>query len=310
MKVLILYILCLFPLVSHGQDKRICITVDDLPVVSYTANDPELDEKITTKLIGTFNHYKIPAIGYVNEGKLYQRGQLDPAKVNLLRAWLKNGYDLGNHTFSHYDYHKVPDSVYFQDILKGESIIRPLMKEYKKDLIYFRHPFLRTGETRAKSDSLTNFLRKHGYTTAPVTFDNDDYLFAKAYHNAYLAIDKKVMKKVGSSYILYMEKKLIFFEQKSKELFNRNITQTLLIHASLLNADYLDELAKIFKKHGYSFVSQEETLLDPAYSESVNVYYKKGFSWIFRWAFSKGKSNDFLLGDPATPEYIIQLSKK
>jgi len=301
MKLLILCVFSLYSLSSFGQNKSICITIDDLPVVTYDANDSELGLEITNKLIHTFNKFKIPAIGYVNESKLYQNGQLDSNQVKLLRAWLDNGYELGNHTFSHYDYNNVPDSIFFLDILNGELITRKLMKEYQKELQYFRHPFLHTGENSAKNDSLKKFLKKHGYLEAPVTIDNDDYLFAKAYHKAFMSQDHETMKKIGRSYVEYMEKKLIFFEQKSKELFDREITQTLLIHASLLNADYLDELAKMSKKHGYKFVSQKEALRDKAYSEPVTVYSKRGISWIFRWAASKGKSNAFMIGDPETP---------
>jgi peptidoglycan/xylan/chitin deacetylase (PgdA/CDA1 family) len=310
MRVLILILLTFCVISSQGQNKYVCITVDDLPTVTYGQDNSLLDKEITNRLIQTFNKYKIPAIGYVVESKLYSNGKGDPAKIKLLRTWLKNGYDLGNHTYSHPDFNSVTDSVFFNDILKGEIITRKLMKEYGKTLEYFRHPYIHSGMNAARSDSLTKFLENHQYKISPVTIDNDDYLFAKAYHFAVIRKNDSLMQSIGKSYIEYMEKKLLYFEQKSQEVFGRQIVQTLLIHASLLNADYLDELAVTFLKHGYTFVSQKGALADSVYQEPVTFYSKRGISWIFRWGLSKGMGDQLMDGDIETPKEIIQLSKE
>lgn len=302
---LITYLFCIS---VTCQEKTICITVDDLPTVNYGLNN--LDVEITSKLIKSFKKYNIPAIGYVNAGKLYSNNQLDSSRVKNLVKWLENGYDLGNHTFSHLDYNKVPDSVFFNDILKGEKIIKPLMQKFKKQLKYFRHPYLHAGYDSLSHKNLERFLKDNNYVSAPVTIDNDDYLFAKSYHNAFVAKDKVLMKEIGVEYIKYMEKKLLYFESKSIELFNHNIPQTLLIHASLLNADYLKELAKMIQKNGYTFISQEEVLKSTEYNTIINTYSKRGFSWIFRWGISEGLGNDFMEGDVTTPKKIIELAKQ
>jgi len=56
--------------------KEVCVTIDDLPVVNYSIKEPAHLLDITTKLIQTFQQYQIPAIGYVNESKLYLNGKL------------------------------------------------------------------------------------------------------------------------------------------------------------------------------------------------------------------------------------------
>ncbi|HBX66365.1 MAG TPA: polysaccharide deacetylase-like protein, partial [Balneolaceae bacterium] len=89
---------------------------------------------------------------------------------------------------------------------------------------------------QSHADSLRRFLQQNGYTPAPVTIDNEDYIFAKAYHIAYSRNDRELMGKVGETYVEYMEEKLQFYEKSSETLFGRNIPQTLLIHANLLNA--------------------------------------------------------------------------
>ena len=302
-------VLCLLCSIMFGQDKRICITIDDLPAVTYSLNTSELDFSITNKLIATFKKYDIPAIGYVCEGGLYRGGVLDSNKVKVLEMWLENGYDLGNHTFSHFDYNKVSDSTFFKDVLNGEEVTKPLMKKYGKELKYFRHPYLHTGADSVSSKKLEDFLRANGYQGAPITIDNEDYLFAKAYHNAHVKKDDALKREIGRTYVKYMKKKLLYFESKSKEVFGHNITQTLLIHASLLNADYLGKLAKMYQKQGYSFINQEETLETVEYASPISSYSKRGNSWIFRWGMSQGRAKEIMNGDVETPINIVHYAK-
>lgn len=309
MRLFITFLFFLLSIEAYTQQRKMAVTVDDLPVVHYGIEDPEYLEEITLKLLNTFEKYHIPAIGYVNETKLYEDGELDSSKVKLLELWLRRGFELGNHTFSHPNYHNVAFGDFTADVLKGEEITKPLAQKYDLPYRYFRHPYLRIGRSQEHADSLTHFLNANNYTVAPVTIDNEDYLFAKAYHNAYIKNDKQLMEKVGSTYVDYMEKKLRFYEQSSHTLFERNIAQTLLIHASLLNADYLDELAELYIEYGYTFISQEEVLKDEAYQTPVTRYGPWGISWIDRWAISRGVGRDFFSGDPSTPDFIHELGK-
>lgn len=294
---------------SFSQIKEVCITIDDLPVVSYGVNDPHYHLKITQQLISTFNKFQIPAIGFVNGNKLYRKDTIDSAQVHLLDLWLQHGYELGNHTYSHLNYHEVTFTEYTDNITEGEKIIKPLIQNYNSKLAYFRHPYLRVGENKNKHDSLTYFLKQHGYTEAPVTIDNDDYLFAKAFHQAWMSNNTVLIKKIGSDYIDYMETKLKFYERSSDKLFGRNIKQILLLHANKLNAEYLDDLAAMYKRNGYVFISLEEALTDEAYLQKITKYGDWGISWIDRWALSQGKKGEFFADDPEAPDYIRELSQ-
>lgn len=281
-----------------------CITVDDLPIVNYGIKDPDFQKDVIQRFMQTFDKFQIPAIGFVNEIKLYKGGEPVPERIHLLEIWLEHGYELGNHSYSHMDYHKTPFKEYTEDILKGERITRELTRKYGSELQYFRHPFLRSGSTKSQSDTLRNFLYQHGYREAPVTIDNDDYLFAKAYHNAYVKGNSVRMEKIGKAYVQYMEEKLLYFERSSEALFGRDIAQILLIHASLLNAHYLDELLEVYVGHGYTFVSLTEVLKDPAYEEEITRFGDWGISWLDRWALSRGKKGDFFKGEPAASEFM------
>lgn len=308
MKSLFTLIFFLTVTLSYAQDKTMCVTVDDLPVVSYGTEDPGFHLRVTQDLIHTFNEYHIPAIGYVNEFKLFKDGLLDSNQVKLLELWVENGYELGNHTFSHKNYHQVSFDEFTGDITRGEKISRELSDKNDLEYQYFRHPYLRLGLSQTHADSLRAFLKDHGYTEAPVTIDNEDYLFAQAYHNAYQQDDQQLMQKIGEAYVEYMEGKLLFYEASSEKLFGRNIAQTLLIHASLLNAHYVDDLARMYKEHGYRFISQTEVLKDSVYQNPVTRYGDWGISWIDRWALTRGVGREFFEGDPKTPEFIHELN--
>lgn len=302
-------LLILLPFLAWSQKGGVCFTFDDLPVVGYSQQTIAQHEKITQKLLNSIREHRIPAIGFVNEDKLYTDGAPDSLKIGLLRQWLESGLELGNHSYSHQNYHKVPFEVYTEDILKGETICRELVSSYGKEYQYFRHPYLRIGKSKETHDSLKAFLDAHAYTEAPVSIDNVDYLFAAAYDKALVMKDPALMQKIGESYIQYMEEKLQFYQEKSQELFGRNIRHILLLHANALNADYLDGLAAMYRKNGYGFISMEAALEDPAYQTTITSYGDWGISWIDRWAMSQGKKGTFFKGDPDTPAFIEELLK-
>ncbi len=174
-----------FVFVSFGETKKVCFTFDDLPVAVLSDKSDAFQHAVTTKLLRAMTQHRIPAIGFVNEDKLYKDNKhVDTLKVNMLRLWLKAHMDLGNHTFSHLDFNRTDCKVYFQDILDGEKITRPMIKEYHNTLKYFRHPYLNTGDTKLKADSLHNFLKSRKYIEAPITVENSDWIFALAYDSA------------------------------------------------------------------------------------------------------------------------------
>jgi len=289
---------------AQKPPRAIAVTIDDLPVVSTRA-DLKTRQEITRKLLAHITKAKIPAIGFVNENKLYAKETRDETQVDLLRQWLDAGLELGNHTFSHVNIANVPLEKYEEDILKGEIITKELLAAKGLKMRYFRHPFLWTGLSLETKAGLGEFLRAHGYTIAPVTIDNSDWIFARAYDRAFDKGDKKLMTQIGAAYVPYLEAKMDYWERQSVKIFGREIRQTLLLHANFINSDYFGSLAKMLKKRGYKFISLEEALKDEAYKMPDNFVKRNGISWLHRWAIDKGK--DFVLPDePRTPDFVLK----
>ncbi len=290
----------------HAQKSQrfIAVTIDDLPVVS-TRGDLKNRQEITRKLLNHITKAKVPAIGFVNENKLYDGDKRDEAQIDLLRLWLNANLELGNHTFSHLSLHDNSLEKYEADILRGEIITKELLEAKGLKMRYFRHPYLWTGLSLEIKRDLGKFLSEHNYTIAPVTIDNADYIFSRAYDLAFDTNDKKLMKQIGKAYVPYIEAKTDYWERQSVKLFGREIKQTLLLHANFINSDYFDDLAKMYKKRGYKFVSLEESLKDEAYKLPDNFVRRNGISWLHRWALDKGKEN-ILPDEPKVPEFVLK----
>jgi hypothetical protein len=305
----LLFIVLFVSAAAFGQAKKICVTIDDLPVVNYRNNDTSFQRSIINGIVQGLTRNHVPAIGFINERRLYDSTGLDHFRISLLMQWIGCGLDIGNHTYSHPDLNASTCNEFFADIIMGERVTRPLLEASGRKLRFFRHPFLHAGSSKAKADSISSFLAEHGYTVAPVTVDNDDYLFALAYQRARQKSDTLLALSIGRDYVTYMRKKMLYFEHQAEALFGRPIRQILLIHASLLNADYIDSLAAMCRGIGYRFVDIDEALKDEAYSTPITVYGKWGISWLDRWALSQGKPSIFFKDDPVVPAYITTLAQ-
>lgn len=287
----------------YGQQQSVCITIDDLPVVTQIRTAGNMND-ITTRLLVALHKYNVPAVGFVNEGKLYNGDTLLPERRELLRKWLAAGIELGNHTFSHWDANRTPQDKYFGDILRGEIITKQLSVDADKPFRYFRHPFLRTGKTPDDKRRLDSFLVAHHYIVAPVTIDNSDWIFASAYEKSLIAGDTAATRRIAAEYVPYMMSKCAFYERTARELFGRNIRQILLIHANRLNADNLGELLTAFSQRGYRFATLEETLQDEAYGSDDN-FTGYGISWLHRWAKTRSADKFLYAGEPSVPTYVM-----
>ena len=154
--------------------------------------------------------------------------------------------------------------------------------------------------------ALAEFLRDRGYVVAPVTIDNDEWIYAAAYDKAAAQKDEKTMRRIGADYLTYMDQAFAFSEQLARSLFDREIKHTLLIHANALNAEYYDELVAMMKRRGYAFISLSAALEDDAYRSEDTYVGPKGLSWLFRWGM--GRRLDTSIMEPQIPAYVRTLS--
>lgn len=285
--------------------REVAVTFDDLPGVAMGRTsrcDTKAFAELNRKLLQSITAERIPAFGLVVEGRLCERER--GALPSLLNMWLDAGLELGNHSFSHLDLNNTPLAVYQADVVRGESVTGKLLGQRGKRLKYFRHPLLHAGKDAETKRALEKFLDERGYKIAPVTIDNQEWVFAEVYATAKERGEHALARRIAAMYITYMEEVFDFFEKLSVEVVGREIKQVLLLHANPLNADYFDELVRMMKRRGYAFISLDDALTDPAYRLPDTYTGAKGLSWLHRWALSKGMK---LREEPREPEFIANL---
>jgi len=284
---------------AQAVERAVAFTFDDLPVARFSSLSDV--HAITTRLLGHIRTQRIPAIGFVNEVKLEGPPHEREGRVALLQAWLDQGLELGNHTYSHMRLYDASLEAFQADVLRGERVTSRLMSARGGRPRFFRHPTLNTGRDLETKAAFERFLTEHGYTVAPVTIDNDDYLYALAYDRARARSDTSAMRRLGQDYVRYIGEIFGHFEALSRTLLGREPPQVLLLHANALNADYLDELAGMIAARGYALVSLERALQDPAYRLPDRYIGARGPSWLERWATTQGVDPGL---QPPIPDWV------
>ena len=280
--------------------RTVAVTIDDLPAVARGGLPGW--QRVTNRLLHHIAEHDVPAVGFVNEGKLEEPGE-EEARTALLGQWVEAGLELGNHTYSHRSFHVTPLDTFQADVLRGERVTRRLLAAHGLTPRYFRHPYLRTGPDEATKAAFAQFLHEHGYIIAPVTIDNDEWIYAAAYRDA--AGDSTMMRRIGEAYVRYMDEMFAYFEQFSRDLLGYEIKQVLLIHSNELNADYFGELAEMMKRRGYTFITLEEALQDEAYRLGDPYVGPRGLSWLHRWAIGQGQEPT---GEPHVDQFVREIS--
>lgn len=298
-------------LVAAGEARAartVAVTIDDLPGPpgSLVASDVKTLRQTTRKLLAALRDERVPAVGFVNEGKLFVEGEPPgraEERIAVLSLWLDAGHELGNHTYSHRSLNKTPLEEFQEDVARGEIVTRRLLAPRGAPLRYFRHPFLQVGLELEKRRAFESYLHERGHTIAPVTIDNDEYMYAAVYARALRRGDRATARRVGADYLRYMESVIAFDEDVSRRLVGREIAQVLLLHANALNADYFGRLARLMKGRGYRFVKLDEALKDEAYALPDTYVGAWGISWLHHWEITAGKKRS---PSPDPPEWITR----
>jgi peptidoglycan-N-acetylglucosamine deacetylase len=292
-------------LASGPPQRQVAITIDDLPAGAAKSMSATEIRDMTAKLLKTLRDQKVPVVGFVNEKRVYEFGEVDE-RLKALQMWFDYGFELGNHTYSHASLNRVGLRAWEDDVVQGEPLLKFLLGQRNKRLRYFRHPYLDTGrdlETRREAES---FLTQRGYQIAPVTLDAWDWMYAPVYDDAKKRGDEKLEQEIVKSYLSYSDSVFTFSEQLSMKTVGYEPRQILLLHANQLEADHIGDLLELMRKRGYRFITLEEALTDSAYSLADTYVGVEGTGWIDHWAITQGHPPE---GAPAFPQWVIDRAR-
>ncbi len=286
-----------------AQERRVAVTFDDLPFQADedAMCDPAYLLRLTQDFVDMLRPLDTRGVAFVNEGKICDatRASTLPQALNL---WLDAGLDLGNHTANHVNIHRNTAEAYLANVDAGAPTTRAVLEARGGHLHWFRHPYLFTGETPEKYDAIAAGLALRGYTIAPVTIDNNDWMFADVYRKAEAVKDAALMHLIGEAYVAHMAAVLDVFEPYSAEITGgREPAQVLLLHANSLNQAWYPQIHALYLARGYRFVSLEEALADPVYGHADTYVRANGISWLHRWTQTEGRP---IRWEPQPPVWI------
>lgn len=278
----VIFVMFFTSIVYAGE---IAITFDDLPGQQDDSAETQL--VINERILQALKKFNAPAVGFVNEGKLYSHGQTKE-KIDVLKLWVDDGYPLGNHTYSHKSLSNMKVEEFQSDVIKGAKVSKKIMADANMHYCYFRYPYLHTGTIKAMRSMFELFLKNEGYIIAPVTIDTDDWKF-----NQQLLKNPQDKERIISRYLSHTKTKMFFYEVASEKIFGRNIRHIWLLHVNLINSYAMEDLLKIVDGFGYKFVTLDSALEDKAYHDPDIYYEPFGVSWLYRWDYTRGKVVDW-----------------
>ncbi len=294
-----------------AQERSVAITVDDLPYaaggfVFGRAAEAARAVSVNRRLLAAFRAHRIPVTGFVIQKQVELLG---PAGVQILKQWIGQRFDLGNHTYSHPDINDLTVEQIEEEIERGESSIGPLMKDAGKRLAFFRFPMNHSGDTKTKHDALAAFLLHRGYELASCTIDNSDYVFNQAYVRMIATKDLAKAAQLRREYIAYSGAEIDYYAGLNKQVFGYEPAQVMLLHDNALNAEVIEQLLKLFDERGYKFVSLAAAQSGPAYQTPDTYITKFGPMWGYRWANERQVKVDGRL-EPDPPRWISDYGKQ
>jgi peptidoglycan/xylan/chitin deacetylase (PgdA/CDA1 family) len=232
--------------------KQMALTFDDLPFGYARTLSNEQRRDAVAQVLATLRKYNIRTAMFVVGGSLTDHNR------DFIDAVAAAGHTVGNHSFSHRDFGTMSVEDYAIDIQKGGDAIKPWLKGAH----FFRYPLLRQGDTVEKRDAILSWLSLRGIRVAPVTIDNDDFVYNQR------LMDAKAEGRdidLRAEYLDHMLKMTALYDAKARSLLGRPIKHVLLLHMNYLNALYLDDLLQRLRDNGWSFIPFEEALTDEVY---------------------------------------------
>jgi beta-lactamase regulating signal transducer with metallopeptidase domain/peptidoglycan/xylan/chitin deacetylase (PgdA/CDA1 family) len=298
------------PFVNAGTkltNKKLAVGFVSIPPLDRSANPPQDSDATARLMIAKLTQYKIPAIGFVTGGTISDGDKLFPVRANIVRLWRDAGFEIGIGGYRHIGFYDNSFSDYTANVEKNEQIVKKILAEKNQSLRYFSYPYLNTGKSNDDHVKFEAWLREHGLTSVKYTIDNNEWMYSYAYDMARNNNDVNTMNEVRTAFLEYMSKMFDHYETYSKDMFGRDIAQTMVLTPSRLVADSFDELSGMINKRGYQFVSMDEALKDEAYQTPENFAGKSGISWFERWQMGKGKQ---LLEEPKVDATVQKIWNK
>jgi peptidoglycan-N-acetylglucosamine deacetylase len=208
--------------------------------------------------------------GFVNAAKL----ENDPDAQKALHIWVDAGMNIGSHTWSHISLTDNSAADFEHEIAQNE----PALEQYAngRDWHWFRYPFLWEGDTLEKRWAVRSYLKAHGYKTAQVTLDFEDYAWNDAYARCVAKQDDGAIAWLRQSYLETAAEYIKLGREEERIAFGHEIPNVMLLHATAFTTLMLPQLIDQLHKEGFEFSTLPQVERDPAYAQDPDAALKYG----------------------------------
>lgn len=238
-------VICLMLSMLCLSAKQMALTFDDLPSLEGYASAVQV-QKMNHKILNVLASQNIPAVGFVNEGKVSHRGE-NRLRTQILMDWVASGEELGNHTYSHSKLSQMSVKDFQKDILQGEKTAQLAMDQRNTKIRFFRYPFLDKGLPEQRPP-MQAFLKAHGYTEVGITIDSRDWEYNAKLRSARERNPNDSCREIKLSFLSFLQKQL-----EGKQ--NSSQPDILLLHVCTLTSECLPQIIELARRHGYEFCS-------------------------------------------------------
>ncbi len=264
---------------GEAARRKIAITIDDFEW-KQIPNDGA--EQANGRLLDTLaRHSNLKAAGFVCGHRVD-----DETGRRLVRSWSDAGHLIGNHSYSHLSYNDADVSFakFSADLLRGEAVVGGLPGFEK----LFRFPYLKEGDTAAKRDQMRAFLAKHGYRNGHVTIDASDWYYDERLRARLKQNPAADTRPYRDPYLEHLWDRATYYDGLAQTLTSRSISHTILLHYTLLNSLFLDDVLTMFESKGWQLVDAHAAYQDPVFLKAPRTV-PAGESLIWALAKESGK---------------------
>ena len=250
------------PLESHPV---VALTFDDLPAAGgLPAGDTRT--QILTQLAEELraNHLE-GTYGFVTADDL----EGDPDTQEALRAWVREGMRIGNHTWSHPELTGDSVGAYEQNIAQDEPALRAYSKG--RDWHWFRFPYLEEGDTVGKREAVRGWLEAHGYRLAEVTLNFEDDDWSDAWERCAAKRNDAEIAWLQQSYMENAAEFIQVGREEEEIAFGHEIPNVLELHATEFTTLMLPDLLRLLRQEGFRFASLPRVERNSAYAMDADA---------------------------------------
>jgi peptidoglycan-N-acetylglucosamine deacetylase len=288
---------------------RIAVTVDDLPAHGELLPGVSRTD-IARGVLRALKSNGVPqAYAFANGTDIGD----EPELIEVPKLWLKAGYPVGNHTYSHRNLNEITSEAYVDDIARMDRLIEmlspvsPLVERRR----VFRYPFLEEGGTLDRRNAVRKYLSDNQYKIAQVTVDYYDWAWNDAYTRCVTQHDEKSIAWLKVHVVEEAARNVRVSNALARLLFGRDIAHILLLHVGAFDAVMLDTILKDFRAKGVTFIPLDEALADPVYRIDPNRPYDGGRGFLNQIIESRdADTGDLLRESPYTVARLGEVCKQ